>query len=109
MPAYQIHVLTNAAPGKEAEFNKWYNEIHVPEIVATPSFSSGQRFEIKSHNGQAPAHRFLAIYDVTPGLDAGAALADLVARGSDGRFTMTDAMAPDAAIQIVEVLGPQQK
>ena len=109
MPAYQVHVLTNPVPGKEAEFTKWYDEVHVPEIIATEGFVTGQRFEIKSHNGAAPAHRFLAIYDVTPGHDPAVALADIVARTQDGRFTATDAMGPNAAIQIVEVLGPQQK
>lgn len=105
MPNYQIHVLTNSAPGREAEFNKWYTEIHVPEIVATDSFVGGRRFEIKAHNGEAPTHRFLAVYDVAPGIDPGAALSDMVARGGDGRFTMTDAMGPNPAIQIVEVIA----
>jgi len=109
MPSYQVHVLTNPVPGEEAAFTKWYDEVHVPEIIATQGFVTGQRFEIKSQNGAEPVHSFLAIYDVTPGHDPAAALADIVARTQDGRFTATAAMGPNPAIQIVEVLGPQQK
>ena len=30
--------LTNPVPGKEAEFNKFYDEIHVPDVLAAPGW-----------------------------------------------------------------------
>jgi hypothetical protein len=37
-------VLTNPVPGREAEFNDWYDNRHVPEVLAVPGFVSCTRF-----------------------------------------------------------------
>jgi len=47
------------APGAEEEFNRWYDERHLPEILACPGFRSAQRFECR---GGEP--RYLAIYEL---------------------------------------------
>ena len=33
------------APEREAEFNRWYNEEHVPERLAIPGFRKARRFK----------------------------------------------------------------
>lgn len=43
--------------GAEDEFNRWYNEAHLPEILACPGFVSARRYECAE--GQP---RYLAIY-----------------------------------------------
>jgi hypothetical protein len=50
---------------KEEDFNRWYNEEHLPEVLACPGFISAVRYECTA--GQP---RFLAIYE----LDSEAAL-----------------------------------
>ena len=47
------------ADGAEEEFNRWYNETHLPEILACPGFESAERFECTA--GQP---RYLAIYEL---------------------------------------------
>ncbi len=42
-----------------AEFSRWYNEVHFPEILACPGWLGGRRYE--SIDGEP---RFLAIYDL---------------------------------------------
>ena len=56
-------------PETEAEWNKWYNETHVPARAALPGFLSARRFtkidglpKAYSTPGQA---KYLALYDVT--------------------------------------------
>jgi len=42
-----------------AAFNRWYNEVHVPEILACPGWHANRRYECL--DGEP---RFLAIYDL---------------------------------------------
>jgi hypothetical protein len=49
-------------PSREKEFNHWYNNIHVPDILETPGFIRATRYE-----NSMPAEdrgKFLALYEV---------------------------------------------
>ena len=46
-------------PAAEEAFNRWYNEKHLPEILACPGFISAARYECVA--GQP---RYLAIYQL---------------------------------------------
>jgi hypothetical protein len=39
---YQL-VFTNPVPGREVEYNRWYDEQHAPDVVAVPGFVTAQR------------------------------------------------------------------
>ena len=43
----------------QAEFHQWYNQVHLPEVLACPGWRSAARFE--SLDGQP---QFLAIYEL---------------------------------------------
>jgi hypothetical protein len=43
----------------EKEFNKWYDEVHVPEVLACPGWVSGARY--MSTQGDP---KYLAIYEM---------------------------------------------
>jgi hypothetical protein len=45
-PLYYWMVLSNPAPGKEKEFNTWYDRIHAPYLIAEGDFVWAQRFEL---------------------------------------------------------------
>ena len=49
----------DVTPGAEDEFNRWYNEVHLPEILACPGFRSSTRFECT-----AGEPRYIAIYEL---------------------------------------------
>ena len=38
-------VLTNATPGFEDEFNEWYDNVHLAEVVALPGFVAARRYK----------------------------------------------------------------
>ncbi|MSP02315.1 MAG: hypothetical protein EXR07_14875 [Acetobacteraceae bacterium] len=62
--ALATHLLIVAAtvdPSVEADWNRWYNEIHLPEIRDCPGFRSGQRFVSPGLDG---TRRYVAIYEV---------------------------------------------
>ncbi|MGI9557716.1 MAG: hypothetical protein ACR2N5_07230 [Solirubrobacterales bacterium] len=53
-----INLITvDIEPDHAAAFSRWYNEVHVPEIVACPGWLGGSRYE--SLDGDP---RFMAIY-----------------------------------------------
>lgn len=61
-------IYTNPMPGREAEYNDWYNNVHLKEVCAVPGFISAQRFKldpVQMHQDQN--HRYLAIYEIEHG------------------------------------------
>lgn len=41
---YFFLVFSDATAGQEAEYNRWYNDEHGPDVTSIPGFVSGQRF-----------------------------------------------------------------
>ncbi|MBU4566891.1 MAG: DUF4286 family protein [Desulfarculus sp.] len=46
-------------PAQEEEWNKWYNGVHVPQVLACPGFHRARRY--KSPEGSP---KYIAIYDI---------------------------------------------
>jgi hypothetical protein len=60
-------VTTDCRPEVEAEFNRWYDEAHVPNLLEVPGYLSGMRFRLVDdpavrHLGTTP--RYLALYEI---------------------------------------------
>ena len=73
-----MEVRVNIAPEVENEFNEWYNDAHVPEILAVPGFISGRRFQRISGD----EIKYMALYELKS-LDALRSEAYKQARGWD--------------------------
>ena len=120
MAKYTFVVLTNPTSGKEAEYNKWYNEQHIPDVLNVPGFVAAQRFRLADAqmSDKAPAHRYLALYEIETD-DLAGALKELKARGGTADMVMSDAIdmksvgaflfAPVAEkVQAKDVLRPRR-
>ena len=58
-------VFSNPIDGKEAEFNEWYTNVHLKEVVAIKGFKSAQRFVLtKEQQNENQPHKYLAIYEI---------------------------------------------
>jgi hypothetical protein len=56
-------VFTSPSVDSETEFNAWYDNVHVPQVLEMPGFLSGQRFRlIDSDTSEGP--RYLAAYQI---------------------------------------------
>jgi len=56
--------ITNCTdPSKEAEFNAWYNHMHVPDVTAPGIFRHALRFV--NTDPSAPAGKYVATYETT--------------------------------------------
>lgn len=60
-------VFSNAAPGKDAELNRWYDELHVHDCLREiEGYVSAQRFRLDAELGAGAAcsWRYLALYEL---------------------------------------------
>ena len=57
-------VTMDVDPEDEAEFNKWYNEQHLPERMEIPGYVSARRFKLEEGNG---ALTYLCIWELEDG------------------------------------------
>jgi hypothetical protein len=65
MPKGVLVVMTQAVQGKEDEYHEWYNNVHIPELLAVPGIVAAQRFEaVPNAAGQAAPQKYLAIYEL---------------------------------------------
>src|SRR5580704_15593790 len=60
MPSMISLVSVDVDPAVEAAFNRWYNEVHVPEVLGCPGWISGARY--RSVAGEP---HYLAMYGIT--------------------------------------------
>jgi hypothetical protein len=57
--------MTNAVEGQDDEFNTWYNEVHLPDVVRVEGFVAAQRFRLtETDPAQSFGHRYLSLYEL---------------------------------------------
>jgi hypothetical protein len=93
MATHRLVVFTQPKPGQEAEYNRWYEEVHLGDVLKVEGFVAAQRFEVATAQigdaAQSSPARYLAIYEIeAENLEA--ALAQLSA-GSDS-MEISDAL-----------------
>ena len=59
--ASEVILITSVdiTPGAEAKFNHWYNEEHLPEVLACPGFIQSTRYECTLGQPQ-----YVAVYEL---------------------------------------------
>jgi len=104
-------VLSNPVPGMEDEFNEWYSDRHVHEILRVPGYVSAQRYRVTRHrvsgSGSSgmpePPFQYLALYEVEG--DPEAILARFGEAVSAGQITSSPALAPVFSAYFYEAIG----
>lgn len=58
--------FTNPVAGKEAEFNKFYDEMHLRDVLGSPGWVAAQRYRLSSEQrpDQSPPYKYAAVYEV---------------------------------------------
>jgi hypothetical protein len=64
MAKYKLVVLTEPKADREDEYNDWYTNQHLADVVAVPGFLSAQRFKLRDAMGFEHRNRYLAIYEI---------------------------------------------
>ena len=90
MASYRFLVFSNPEAGRDDEFNRWYSDQHLNDLLKIPGVTAAQRFRVADDNGQQP-HRYLALYEIeTDNLDA--VMADITGRFGTDAMPMTDTL-----------------
>ncbi|MDB6100827.1 MAG: hypothetical protein JWO52_826 [Gammaproteobacteria bacterium] len=90
MAQYCFVVVTDALPGREEEFNAWYDQVHLADVLRIPGFVAAQRFKLAQAEGSLPG-RYLALYEIETG-DPEAAVAELTRRSGTKQMIISEAM-----------------
>jgi len=92
-------VLLNAKEGRDEEFNRWYEDVHLADILAVPGFVAARRFEAgdKQLRGK-PAHRYMTLYEIETD-DIEQAIRDLGA--ASGGMDLSDAMDMNGGMSVI--------
>jgi hypothetical protein len=65
MPKFLMIALNGPAGGQEADFNTWYDNVHVPELLTVKGFKSAKRY--KTIGGTIPEGvewPYVAVYEI---------------------------------------------
>ncbi len=58
-------VHTNPVEGREDEYNDWYNNTHLTDVVAVPGITRARRYEIsEAQDNPLTTFRYVAIYEI---------------------------------------------
>lgn len=102
MPKAVFVVISECPKGREAEFNEWYDKVHIPDVLSIPGFVSATRYQLvgEPQEGQG---RYLALYEIEasdPGAPVAAlwqSIPELAAKGRlfpDAQMVYAAAYAP---------------
>jgi len=106
MPRHTLVVLTNAVAGRDGEFNQWYDEVHLRDVLGVEGFSAAQRFKLaeRQMSDDGRSYEYLALYEIEAE-DIGKALDAL--RASSGSMEISDALAEGAKALAFSAIGPR--
>lgn len=94
MSRFEFLVLTSPVEGREADFNQWYDTLHLPDVLDVPGFVSARRFRIMESRcapTDLPRWRYAAIYQMEHD-DPQAVLADMRARIGTPQMLISDTL-----------------
>ena len=106
MPNHLFFALTNPVKGREAEFEEWYDQRHLGEVLSIPGFVTAQRYRLspKQRAGEAPPWEFLALYEYEG--DVESIHENVLAHRH--QMTLSDACAPDHAAWVYSPIGSRR-
>ncbi len=63
MKKHLVLVLTEPTEGREEEFNDYYENTHLEEVIASAGYKSAQRFKLVDEAGEGAPLPYLAVYE----------------------------------------------
>lgn len=105
-------VFTDAAPGRDADFNNWYGNHHVSEVLGNiPGFVTGQRYVVSplQREGTLPTRwKYLAVYELEIDDPAVSHDATEAFKAADGFTSHDGSLGEGHAAWIYTSLGERQ-
>jgi len=109
MGEYVLVVYSRPAAGREEEYNDWYNNQHLKDVLAQPGYISARRYKLtkfKLDDAMPDAsHPYVAFYHMETD-DPEQTLNDMKQRVEAGVIGLTEAMGPDFLAYCYEAASP---
>lgn len=86
MPKFKMLILSNPVDGHDEEFNRWYDDVHLPDVFKVTGVTGAERYRMRSGEGW----KYLAIYELDCD-DSAAVEKELMARAGTDAMQMSDA------------------
>src|SRR5262245_22556187 len=97
MGKYVMVVPSSAKPGRDDDYNSWYDSTHIHDICAIPGVVSGRRFDARPDVSMVPPPAsYLAIYEIETD-DIAGVMGEMGRRASAGEMAMSDALDIESA------------
>lgn len=100
MARYNIIVLSKPVPGREAEFESWYTNQHIRDLVKVPGINSARRFKLVAGHTQGVTQQYVAEYEVDTD-DIDATMAEVQKRLGTDQMPMSEAFDMSSAAFLV--------
>lgn len=98
MSHYFYFVFTQPKVGQDEEFNTWYSNRHIYDLVAIPGIAAAQRFKLLDAATAKETPDYLAIYEFS---DVDLAIAGIAERRGTDRMPSTEAINRDVSKGVV--------
>ena len=108
MTKYTYITLSNAADDRHDEFNEWYTNVHIVDVVnQVPGVVSAQRFQLAPVQRREPPHpwRYLAIYQIDTE-DLQATMRSLQELSGSPAMPVSDSFDPKHLALVFEAISP---
>lgn len=108
MARYTLMVVTSPVEGKDDEYNLWYNEQHLRDVLDCEGFISASRFQITTPvMGEFPG-RYIALYEMESD-DPMRDFSKLGARIQSGELSTSNAMQQESGIALLTPIRTLKK
>ncbi|MBL7489101.1 hypothetical protein I6A60_22220 [Frankia sp. AgB1.9] len=97
---------TPASPEREAEYNRWYDEEHIPDVCAIPGFVAARRYHVReagSMKGTPGIPPYVILYEIEAD-DFAVPMEELRIRTEAGSIRLSDAIRLPSIVGFYELL-----
>ena len=101
-------VLSNAVQGREAEYNDWYTNVHLPDVLRVPGLVAAQRYKVgNTQLKSAPPGKwqYAAVYEMESD-DPASVMAEIGRRSRTPDMVVSDAVT-DIWAYLYEPITPR--
>jgi hypothetical protein len=87
MDKYHFLISSRPVQGQEAEYNRWYDEEHIADVLAIPGFTGARRLVTEKADGR----EYLTIWEIESD-DPKSVIAQIGVRAKSGEMRMSPAI-----------------
>src|SRR6478735_7675305 len=99
MPKFNLFALTNPIVGRDEEFNDWYTNVHLGDVLKLPGVVAAQRYHLGAvqHRPGPFEWKYMAIYEIEID-DIKKTLSALSAASGTDAMPLSPALSPDRMV-----------